>query len=59
MIIKTIKSLLISTLTLVITSSISFSSEILKTPPTVVGDNFAFTEGPVWVGNQLVIYDIK
>ena len=47
-----IKYIIFSLLSVMITSSIAFSSEILKTPPAVIGDNFAFTEGPVWVDNQ-------
>ena len=49
---KIIKYILISLLTIIVTSSITFSSDILKTPPTVVGDNFGFTEGPVWVDHK-------
>ena len=51
-IMKKIKYILISLLTLMVTSSVSFSSEILKLPATVVGNNYGFTEGPVWVGNK-------
>ena len=47
-----VKYIIFSLLSVMITSSIAFSSEILKTPPAVIGDNFAFTEGPVWVDNQ-------
>lgn len=49
---KIIKYILVSLLTITVTSSITFSSDILKTPPTVVGDNFGFTEGPVWVDHK-------
>ena len=49
---KIMNYLVVSFITVIFNSSIAFSSDILKTPPTVVGDNFAFTEGPVWVGNQ-------
>ena len=49
---KTIKFILISVVTLIGTSSISFSSEFLKLPPTIVGDTFGFTEGPVWVNHK-------
>ena len=49
---KIINYLVVSLITVIFSSSIAFSSDILKTPPTIVGDNFAFTEGPVWVGNQ-------
>ena len=56
---KIINYLIVSLITVIFSSSIALSSDILKTPPTIVGDNFAFTEGSVWVGNQLVIYDIK
>ena len=51
---KIIKYILVSLLTITVTSSITFSSDILKTPPTVVGDNFGFTEGPVWVNHKQI-----
>ena len=51
---KIIKYILVSLLTIIVTSSIAFSSDILKTPPTVVGDNFGFTEGPVWVNHKQI-----
>ena len=46
---KIINYLVVSFITVIFSSSIAFSSEILKTPPTVVGDDFAFTEGPEYV----------
>ena len=49
---KTIKFILILVVTLIGTSSISFSSDFLKLPPNIVGDNFGFTEGPVWVDHK-------
>ncbi len=49
---NTLKYILISLLTIMFSSSIALSSDILKMPPTVVGDNFGFTEGPVWVKNK-------
>ena len=41
---KTIKVILISIFSLICTYSIAFSSDILKLPPTIIGDNFGFTE---------------
>ena len=34
------------------TYSIALSSELLKLPPTIIGDKFGFTEGPVWVNHK-------
>lgn len=49
---KTIKYTLVALLTLMITIPVAFSSEFLKTPATIVGDTFGFTEGPVWVDHK-------
>ena len=49
-----IKTIIASLVTLTVTSSITFSSELLRTPATIVGDNYGFTEGPVWVKHKKI-----
>ena len=49
---KEIKYIFFSLVTLIAASSAAFSSEILKLPATVVGNNYVFTEGPVWVDHK-------
>ena len=49
---KEIKYIFFSLVTLIAASSAAFGSEILKLPATVVGDNYGFTEGPVWVDHK-------
>ena len=49
---KEIKYIFFSLVTLIAASSAAFSSEILKLPATVVGNNYGFTEGPVWVDHK-------
>ena len=49
-----IKAILASLLTLTVTSSVTFGSELLRTPATIVGDNYGFTEGPVWVKDKKI-----
>ena len=44
--------ILASILTLILLSGCS--SDFLKTPPTLVGDNFAFTEGPLWIKDRKI-----
>ena len=57
-IMKKIKCILISLLTLMVTSSVSFSSEILKLPATVVGNNYGFTEGAAFNLLIFIIFEL-
>ena len=51
---KTIKVILISIFSVICNYSIAFGSDFFKLPPTIIGDNFGFTEGPVWVNHKKI-----
>jgi gluconolactonase len=43
-----LQNFLLAGLAIVAITSVTHSSEILKTPPVLISDTFGFTEGPIW-----------